>query len=137
MQPGNKRLLIWQSILAGLQVIAGVSDASNLIPEPVAKYWPLFVVIVGAAQVGTGFFVHGLVTVPDQTPVVVAEKGADVTIEASGPGTTSNQADLAITPPPSSRASGSTTVRMFDDRPGWEGGNPRQTRPPEYDPKHD
>lgn len=75
----SKPLLIWQSVLAGLQVIAGGTALADLVNE---RWAGLFVLIVGAAQVGTATFVHGLVTVPAQTPVVIAEKGTPIKIEA-------------------------------------------------------
>lgn len=82
--PG-RGLLIWQSVLAGLQVIAGTSGLADLIP---GKWVALFVILVAAIQVGTATFVHGLVTMPPATPVVMAQSGTPVEITAQvKPGT--------------------------------------------------
>lgn len=77
----SKTLLIWQSVLAGLQVLAGASGLASLLPE---KWAGLFVLVIGGMQVGTATYVHGLVTIPEQTSVVVAQKGTPVTIETTG-----------------------------------------------------
>lgn len=66
----RKALLVWQSALAALQVIAGGSAAAGYVPE---KYWGLFVLAVGALQVGTANFVHGLVS-PSPAEVAAAER---------------------------------------------------------------
>jgi hypothetical protein len=82
----NKTLLMWQSVLAGLQVIAGASTLGDLFPQ--AKWTGLFVLIVAAFQVGLATWTQGLHTTPNEQPVVIAERGAEVSItaEAGKPG---------------------------------------------------
>jgi hypothetical protein len=57
----NRALLIWVSVLAALQMIAGAAALSDLVGAP---YAGAFAILVGAAQVGTVTYQKGL-----QTPV--------------------------------------------------------------------
>lgn len=71
----SKTLLAWQSVLAGLQVMAGAAAMADVLGE---RWFGLFVVGLGALQVGTATWVHGLVTPtpvadPPQVEVVVPE----------------------------------------------------------------
>lgn len=77
---GNRTLLVVQSILAGMQVIAASTALINLVPE---KYAAFFAVLVAAVQVGVATWTHGLHTTPASTPIVIAQRGTPITIEAT------------------------------------------------------
>lgn len=53
----NRALLIWVSVLAGLQVVAGAAALTDIIG---GKFAAVFVLVIGAAQVGTATYQHGL-----------------------------------------------------------------------------
>ena len=49
-------MLVWQSILVGLQVLSGGAILGDALP----KTWVgLFILAVSAAQAGTAFYIHG------------------------------------------------------------------------------
>lgn len=55
----SRALLIWVSLLAGLQMLSGAADALDLLGP---RWAGMFVLIVGAAQAATGTYQHGLMT---------------------------------------------------------------------------
>jgi len=60
----SRGLLLWGSITAGLQVLAGAGALTGVLGE---KWAGLAVVVVGALQVATATYTHGL-----QTPTPAA-----------------------------------------------------------------
>jgi hypothetical protein len=58
----NRALLVWVSILAGLQVASGAALLADLIGP---KWAGAFALAVGALQVATVTYQKGLVTEPD------------------------------------------------------------------------
>lgn len=62
----TKRLLLWQAVMAGAQVLAGASGLTGLIGE---RWAGLLVLLVAACQAGTAAYGHGLMTpVPTLPP---------------------------------------------------------------------
>ena len=62
----GKGLLLWQSGMAGAQVLAGASAITGVLGE---NYAGVFVVTVAALQASTLAYVHGLNTpVPEPAP---------------------------------------------------------------------
>jgi len=55
----NRALLIWVSLLAGLQMLAGAAAVADVIG---AQYAGAFALLVGAAQVATATYQRGLMT---------------------------------------------------------------------------
>lgn len=55
----SKAMLIWVSILAGLQMLSGAAVLTDLVG---IKFGGIFVVVVGALQVATATYQKGLVT---------------------------------------------------------------------------
>lgn len=62
----NNRLVVWQSIIAGLSYIAGAGALADVLPQQVAA---LLFVFVGGLQSATAAYVAA--TKPVQTPVEV------------------------------------------------------------------
>lgn len=61
----NKGLLLWQSIMAGAQVLAGVAALSDMVGKQAAG---LVVVSVAVLQAATATYVHGLATPTPPSP---------------------------------------------------------------------
>ena len=59
MNTTKQPLLIWSSILAGLQVLTGGAALGELIGLQLAGF---FILVVAAAQGGTQFYIRGMVT---------------------------------------------------------------------------
>jgi hypothetical protein len=60
----SKRFLMWQSVMAGIQVLSGAGALTGVLGE---RWAGLFVVLVAACQAGTMVYQHGLMTpVPDK-----------------------------------------------------------------------
>lgn len=55
----NRGLLLWVSILAGLQMAAGGAAVGDFVG---IRYAGIFVLLVGAAQVATATYQRGLMT---------------------------------------------------------------------------
>lgn len=55
----NRALLIWVSLLAGAQMLAGAAAMAELVGP---KYAGVFALVVGAAQVATVTYQRGLTT---------------------------------------------------------------------------
>ena len=53
----SRPLLVWQSMLAGAQVLSGAAALSDVIGE---RWWGLAVVGIAAMQAATAYYVHGL-----------------------------------------------------------------------------
>lgn len=60
----SKRFLLWQSVMAGVQVLSGAGAITDVLSQ---QWAGLFVVVIAAAQAGTMVYQHGLMTpVPDK-----------------------------------------------------------------------
>lgn len=55
----NRALLIWVSVLAGLQMVAGAAAITDVVGP---KYAGAFALLVGAAQAATATYQRGLMT---------------------------------------------------------------------------
>lgn len=54
-------LKVWQSILASLMFIAGAANLADVMPDQAAAW---FVLLVGAASAGTGYYTAQVGTTP-------------------------------------------------------------------------
>lgn len=66
----SKPLLIWSSILVGLQVLTGGAALSDTIGVQAAG---MMILAVGALQAGTQFYVNGKVVPTDQVAAAVID----------------------------------------------------------------
>ncbi len=63
-------LLLWQSIMAAAQVAAAGSALADIIGTRPAA---VFALVVGAAQVGTALYAHGVASGQPNTPTEVTK----------------------------------------------------------------
>lgn len=55
----SKAILVWQSIMAGLQVLAGIATLGDLIGMKAAGF---IIIAVAVLQAATATYVHGVAT---------------------------------------------------------------------------